>query len=116
MKTTFFLFLHQGEPESLIPDLAGRVRNLPRRSAGAEHALILSFQPVPVIEGWPHAYRCVTNGLDPELVVREVHATQWMHQARLMYRTEEDPAWSFLTVEWKETDQWGETSRDSSSS
>lgn len=109
MKATYFLFPHGDEQESLVEDLHRRVTNLPRRTEGAEHALILTFLKVPAVEGWPPAWRCLTKGIDPDLVVREVHATQWMHQARLMYRTEEDQGWSFLTAEWKETDQWGET-------
>lgn len=115
MKATYFLFTHGDEQESLVEDLRRRVTNLPRRSEGAEHAIILTFMKVPAVEGWPPAWRCLTEGIDPDLVIREVHAIQWMHQARLMYRAAEDSHWSFVTVEWKETDEWGEPRKSSSS-
>lgn len=111
MKTTYFLFPHGGEQEELLTSLSARVNAIPRDVFGGsveQTPMILTFRPALAVTDWPTGWRCVTEYVDPDLIVREVMATRFLHPARLIYRTEEDGNWSFLTVEWKEPEPWPE--------
>jgi hypothetical protein len=104
MKATFLLFPHGGEQEARMTELGERLHAIDAATLGDR--LLLHPLSVPASLDWPQAHRVMTQGIDPDLIIRAVYAVQWDHPIRVVYRTDEDGTWSFLTVEWKEPESW----------
>ena len=104
MKTAFLLFPDSREGEKTMGLVNQAIRDQNAAVIGAEYtppfSLVHYTHPVQV-------WKSFGSGLGPDEILAILRGIDWAYPVKVMYRAEQDNAWSFVTLGLS-SPEWGE--------
>lgn len=97
--STYLLFADAREQEATLRALTDASHAVHEGMAG--DVMVMPFRAIPALNGFPSAWRAVSSGLDPLVMIEAISHVEWLHPVKVLYRTSDEVSWSFVTVNWR---------------